>query len=53
MGFVSILVIWLGVMAALESSSITASAVAPIAQFGKSIGQLAMKAPQYIPIPIP
>lgn len=40
-------------MAALGASKITEAAVKPIADFGHSIGELAMKAPQYIPIPLP
>lgn len=40
-------------MAALGASKITEAAVAPIHSFGKSIGDLAKSAPQYIPIPLP
>ena len=40
-------------MAALGASKITESAVAPIKWFGDEIGKLAMKAPQYVPIPLP
>jgi len=40
-------------MAAFEASKITEAAVKPIADFGSEIGKLAMKAPQYVPIPLP
>lgn len=37
-------------MAALRSSSITQKAVEPIYNFGKTMGEVAMKSPQYLPI---
>ena len=45
-----IAVLWIAVMAALNSSEITKSIVEPIAWFGKSIGETVMKAPQYMPL---
>ena len=52
MGFLALAILWMAVMAALGSSKITEAAVAPIKWFGDEIGKLAMKAPQYIPIPL-
>lgn len=43
-------ILWIAVMAALKSSSVTGAVVEPIAQFGKSVGQLAKAAPTYMPI---
>lgn len=45
-----IAVLWMVVMAALSSSSITESVVKPIADFGWSIWKTVMKLPQYAPI---
>jgi hypothetical protein len=39
-------------MVALKSSEITAEAVKPIADFGSSMGKLAMDMPKYMPIPL-
>jgi hypothetical protein len=47
---IAIAVLWMAVIAALKSSEITWSVIAPIEQFGKSIGQTAMKLPQYAPV---
>ncbi|MDD5197356.1 MAG: hypothetical protein PHN60_00685 [Candidatus Gracilibacteria bacterium] len=46
-------ILWMAVMAALGASKITEAAVQPIKGFGDEIGKLAMKAPQYVPIPLP
>lgn len=43
-------VMWMAVMVALKSSSITASVTDPIAKFGDSIWELIKKAPTYAPI---
>lgn len=48
----SIIVLWMAVMVALKSSEITAEAVKPIADFGSSMGKLAMDMPKYMPIPL-
>lgn len=48
----SIIVLWMAVMAALKSSDITKEAVAPISDFGSSIGKMAMNMPKYMPIPL-
>ncbi len=48
----AIIVLWMSVMVALSSSEITKEAVAPIAQFGSSMGKLAMDMPKYMPIPL-
>lgn len=53
MWFLALAILWMAVMAALGASKITEAAVAPIKWFGDEIGKLAMKAPQYIPIPLP
>lgn len=45
-----IAVLWMVVMAALSSSTITESVVKPIADFGWSIWKTVMKLPQYAPI---
>ncbi|MDD5212986.1 MAG: hypothetical protein PHG82_00955 [Candidatus Gracilibacteria bacterium] len=45
-----IAILWMVVMAALSSSSITESVVKPIADFGTSIGKTVSKLPQYAPI---
>lgn len=39
-------------MAALGADDITGAAVKPISDFGDQIGKLAVKLPQYIPIPV-
>ena len=46
----ALVILWMGVMAALKTSEITWTVVEPIAAFGKSIWDLAMKSPQYAPI---
>ncbi len=53
MNVLALVILWMAVMAALGSSKITEAAVAPIKWFGDEIGKLAMKAPQYVPIPLP
>ena len=45
-----IVVLWWTVMAALRSSKITEAIVSPIAEFGKSVWNLATQIPQYAPI---
>lgn len=45
-----IVVLWWTMMAALKSSKITAAIVEPLDQFGKSVGQIVQKAPQYAPV---
>lgn len=45
-----IAILWMVVMAALSSSSITESVVKPIADFGTSIWKTVSKLPQYAPI---
>ncbi len=49
----ALIILWFAVMAALKSSEITKTAVQPIADFGASMWKLALKMPQYMPIPIP
>ena len=46
-----VVILWVGVMFALSKSETTAAVIEPIAQFGKSVGQLASKAPTYMPLP--
>ncbi|OIP55067.1 hypothetical protein AUK10_00115 [Candidatus Gracilibacteria bacterium CG2_30_37_12] len=53
MNVLALVILWMTVMTALGASKITEAAVAPIKGFGDEIGKLAMKAPQYIPIPLP
>jgi hypothetical protein len=43
-------ILWIAVMAALRHSETTKQITSPIAEFGKSVGQLAAKAPTYAPI---
>lgn len=43
-------ILWIAVMFALKQSEVTRQITAPIAEFGKSVGQLAAKAPTYAPI---
>lgn len=43
-------ILWMAVMAALNQSKITQNVVSPFEEFGKSIWQLASKAPTYMPI---
>ena len=50
MSIFALVILWMAVMAALKSSTITWTVVEPIAQFGESIWKLAMKSPQYAPI---
>ncbi len=45
-----VVILWIAVMAALKSSATTRTVVEPIAAFGKSVGDLAAKAPTYAPI---
>lgn len=45
-----IVILWIAVMAALRSSETTRAVVEPIAAFGKSVWELAAKAPTYAPI---
>lgn len=52
MNVLALVILWMAVMAALGADDITGAAVAPIQSFGDEIGKLAMKAPQYIPIPL-
>lgn len=49
----AIVVLWMSVMAALNSSRLTSSIVAPFQHFGEHVGQAAMKLPTQIPIPMP
>lgn len=49
----ALIILWMAVMAALWSSKITESAVAPIKSFGDQFGKLAANMPKYIPLPIP
>ncbi len=44
-------IMWIAVMAALNSSKITGEIVKPIEEFGKKAWALAMSAPKFIPIP--
>ncbi|MDP2104009.1 MAG: hypothetical protein Q8K26_03750, partial [Candidatus Gracilibacteria bacterium] len=53
LGFLALAILWMAVMAALSADEITGHAVEPIANFGKSVGELAVKAPQYIPLKLP
>jgi hypothetical protein len=48
-----LVVLWLAVMAALNSSEITKQAVSPISEFGASMGKLIKSLPQHTPIPLP
>lgn len=43
-------VLWVAVMAAINQSKITQAVVEPIASFGKQVGGLIQKSPQYAPI---
>lgn len=43
-------VLWVAVMAAINQSKITQAVVEPIAAFGKQVGGLIQKSPQYAPI---
>lgn len=43
-------VLWIAVMAAINQSKITQAVVEPIAAFGKQVGGLIQKAPQYTPV---
>ncbi len=43
-------VLWVAVMAAINQSKITQAVVEPIASFGKQVGWLIQKSPQYAPI---
>lgn len=43
-------ILWIAVMSALNSSSVTKAVVEPISQFGKSVWSLIAKSPQYAPI---
>lgn len=45
-----VVILWIAVMAALRQSETTKQITAPIAEFWKSVGQLAAKAPTYAPI---
>lgn len=45
-----VVILWIAVMAALGASKTTKSVVEPIAAFGKSVWELAAKAPTYAPI---
>ncbi|MCP4524008.1 MAG: hypothetical protein GY828_07370 [Candidatus Gracilibacteria bacterium] len=45
-----IAVLWIAVMAALSQSKITEAVVKPIADFGKQVGGLVAKGPQYLPV---
>ncbi|MDD2486818.1 MAG: hypothetical protein PHS92_00400 [Candidatus Gracilibacteria bacterium] len=51
--FLALVILWMAVMAALKANEITGKAIAPIAEFGNSIGKLAMDAPKYIPLKVP
>lgn len=51
-GILALVILWMSVIAALSSSEITKEVIAPVASFGKSMGQLAMSMPKYAPIPI-
>lgn len=43
-------VLWMAVIAALKSNEITGKIIEPIAKFGESIWEVALNAPQYIPM---
>ncbi|QFR39388.1 hypothetical protein A9Q91_04110 [Candidatus Gracilibacteria bacterium 28_42_T64] len=43
-------ILWISVMAALKGSKITEAVVQPIADFGKQVGSLVAKSPQYAPV---
>lgn len=45
-----IVVLWIAVMAALKSSTVTWTVIKPFEEFWNSVGQLATKAPTYAPI---
>jgi len=45
-----VVILWIAVMSALWASKTTKAIVEPIAQFGKSVWELAAKAPTYAPI---
>lgn len=49
----ALVILWMAVMAALQSNEITWNAVKPIADFWASIWKLALEAPKYIPLKIP
>lgn len=49
----AIVVLWVGVMSALNHSKLTESVIKPFSEFGHHVGQAAMKLPTQIPIPIP
>gem|GEM_PF-7102198 len=53
MNVLALVILWMAVMAALNADEVTKSAVAPIKSFGDEVGKLALKSPQYIPIPLP
>lgn len=53
MNVLALVILWMAVMAALNADEVTKSAVAPIKSFGDKVGELALKSPQYIPIPLP
>lgn len=53
MNVLALVILWMAVMAALGADDITKAAVAPIKSFGDEVGKLALKSPQYIPIPLP
>lgn len=46
----AVTILWMSVMAALNSSDITKTAVEPIAKFGTDMGKLMASAPKYIPL---
>jgi len=52
MNVLALVILWMAVMAALGADDVTKAAVEPIQKFGGSVGDLMMKAPQYIPIPL-
>ncbi len=49
-GILAVVVLWMSVMAALNSSEITKTAVEPVMKFGTDMGKLMASAPKYIPL---
>ncbi|MCH2188419.1 hypothetical protein MK079_01155 [Candidatus Gracilibacteria bacterium] len=45
-----LVILWVAVMAALKQSKTTEMISQPVADFGKSVGELAAKSPQYLPV---
>ena len=51
--FLALVILWMTVMAALKSDTITWNAVKPISDFWASIWKLALESPKYIPLKLP